>query len=89
MMIETAKIYNLSPEDYLRCVFERAPYCETTADWEKLLPGTLKLHRSSLAASGKMIKRKKHPVIGRFFFVQILVCFDGYNMVTYKDWRFL
>lgn len=34
-----------------------------------------------------MIKRKKHPVIGRFFFVQILVCFDGYNMVTYKDWR--
>ena len=37
-MIETAKIHNLSPEDYLRCVFERAPYCETIADWEKLLP---------------------------------------------------
>ena len=32
-------------------------------------PGTLKLHRSSLEASGKMIKRKKHPVIGCFFFV--------------------
>lgn len=37
-MIETAKIHNISPEDYLRCVFERAPYCKTTADWEKLLP---------------------------------------------------
>ena len=32
-------------------------------------PGTLKLRRSSLEASGKMIKRKKHPVIGCFFFV--------------------
>ena len=32
-------------------------------------PGTLKLRRSSLAASGKMIKQKKHPVIGCFFFV--------------------
>ena len=36
-MIETAKIHSLSPEDYLRCVFECAPYCETIADWKKLL----------------------------------------------------
>lgn len=42
-MIETAKIHNLSPEDYLRCVFERAPYCETTADWEKLLPCNIEI----------------------------------------------
>lgn len=42
-MIETAKIHNLSPEDYLRCVFERAPYCETTADWEKLLPWNIEI----------------------------------------------
>ena len=42
-MIETAKIHNLSPEDYLRCVFERAPYCETTADWKKLLPWNIEI----------------------------------------------
>ena len=49
-------------------------------------PGTLKLRRSSLAASGKMIKRKKYPVIGRFFFVQILACFDGYE-INKTVWR--
>ena len=43
MMIETAKIHSQSPEDYLRCVFERAPYCETTADWEKLLPWNIEI----------------------------------------------
>ena len=37
-MIETAKIHGKSPEDYLRCVFERAPYCVTTEDWRRLLP---------------------------------------------------
>ena len=42
-MIETAKIHNISPEDYLRCVFERAPYCKTTTDWEKLLPWNIKI----------------------------------------------
>ena len=42
-MIETAKIHNLSPKDYLRCVFERTPYCETTADWEKLLPWNIEI----------------------------------------------
>ena len=42
-MIETAKIHSLSPEDYLRCVFERAPYCETTADWKKLLPWNIEI----------------------------------------------
>ncbi|WP_443738827.1 transposase domain-containing protein, partial [Treponema sp.] len=42
-LIETAKIHNLSPEDYLRCVFERAPYCETTEDWQKLLPWNIKI----------------------------------------------
>ena len=42
-MIETAKIHNLSSEGYLRCVFERAPYCETIADWEKLLPWNIEI----------------------------------------------
>lgn len=42
-MIETAKIHNISPEDYLRCVFERAPYCKTDEDWEKLLPWNIKI----------------------------------------------
>ena len=42
-MIETAKIHNLNPEDYLRCVFEHAPYCEKTSDWEKILPWNIKI----------------------------------------------
>mgnify|MGYP003318886397 CR=1 FL=1 len=42
-MIETAKIHNISPEDYLRCVFERAPYCKSDEDWEKLLPWNIKI----------------------------------------------
>ena len=39
-----------------------------------------------LAACGKMIKRKKHPVIGCFFFVQILACFDGYHDDDFEYW---
>ncbi|MBB5227053.1 hypothetical protein DYE50_02650 [Treponema ruminis] len=37
------KIHKVSPEDYLRCVFERAPYCETSEDWEKLLPWNIEI----------------------------------------------
>ena len=56
-------------EDYLRCVFERAPYCETTADWEKLLLLNIEIKPFQPRGQWKMIKRKKHPVIGFFFFV--------------------
>ena len=28
----------IAPEDYFRCLFEKAPYSETENDWEKLLP---------------------------------------------------
>ena len=88
-MIETAKIRNL-PLKITSAVFLSVLLtAKQLPTGKNSSPGTLKLRRSSLAASGKMIKRKKHPVIGCFFFVQILVCFDGYNMVTYKDWRFL
>ena len=42
-LIETAKLQNLVPEDYLRCLFEKAPYAETTEDWEKLLPWNIEV----------------------------------------------
>ncbi len=31
------------PEDYMRNVFEKAPYCETQEDWEKLLPWNIEM----------------------------------------------
>ena len=37
-LIETAKQNGIAPEDYLRCLFEKAPYAETENDWKKLLP---------------------------------------------------
>lgn len=42
-LIETAKFNGKSPEDYLRCLFEQAPYAETQADWEKLLPWNIEI----------------------------------------------
>ena len=37
-LIETAKQNGVSPNDYLRVVFEKAPTALTPADWEALLP---------------------------------------------------
>ena len=42
-LIETAKANGKSPEDYLRCLFEQAPYAETESDWEKLLPWNIEI----------------------------------------------
>ena len=42
-LIETAKFNGKSPEDYLRCLFEKAPYAETEEDWEKLLPWNIEI----------------------------------------------
>lgn len=33
----------IAPEDYLRCLFEKAPYAETREDWEKLLPSNIEI----------------------------------------------
>ncbi|MCR5187455.1 MAG: transposase domain-containing protein [Treponema sp.] len=30
-------------EDYLRCLFEKAPYAETENDWKKLLPWNIEI----------------------------------------------
>ena len=35
--MEQEKHNGIAPEDYLRCLFEKAPYAETENDWEKLL----------------------------------------------------
>ena len=42
-LIETTKFNGKSPEDYLRCLFEKAPYAETEEDWEKLLPWNIEI----------------------------------------------
>ena len=42
-IIETAKQNGIAPEDYLRCLFEKAPYAETREDWEKLLPWNIEI----------------------------------------------
>ena len=42
-LIETAKQNGIAPEDYLRCLFEKAPYAETENDWKKLLPWNIEI----------------------------------------------
>ncbi|MDY5634650.1 transposase domain-containing protein [Treponema sp.] len=42
-LIETAKANNKNPEDYLRCLFEKAPYAQTNEDWNKLLPWNIEI----------------------------------------------
>ena len=42
-LIETAKANSKNPEDYLRCLFEKAPYAQTAGDWNKLLPWNIEI----------------------------------------------
>ena len=42
-LIETAKANSKNPEDYLRCLFEKAPYARTAEDWKKLLPWNIQI----------------------------------------------
>ena len=42
-LIENAKLYKLDPYEYLRCVFDQAPFCESEKDFEKLLPWNIKI----------------------------------------------
>lgn len=42
-LIENAKLYKLDPYEYLRCVFDQAPLCESEKDFEKLLPWNIKI----------------------------------------------
>lgn len=42
-LIETAKANNINPQDYLRCLFEKAPYAQTEQDWQKLLPWNIEI----------------------------------------------
>ena len=54
-LIETAKQNGIAPEDYLRCLFEKAPYAETENDWKKLLPWNIEI--TPYKISGEWIKR--------------------------------
>ena len=42
-LIETAKANSKNPEDYLRCLFEKAPYAQIAEDWKKLLPWNIEI----------------------------------------------
>lgn len=44
-LIECAKIHNINPEDYLRCIFEQAADTDgwTEDDWKQLLPWNIKV----------------------------------------------
>ena len=42
-LIETAKANGINPEDYLRCLFEKAPYAQTGEDWQSLLPWNIEI----------------------------------------------
>ncbi|MGN1267328.1 MAG: IS66 family transposase, partial [Dorea sp.] len=33
-LIENAKLYKLDPYEYLRCIFDQAPFCESEKDFE-------------------------------------------------------
>ena len=42
-LIETAKANSKNPEDYLRGLFEKAPYAQTAEDWKKLLSWNIEI----------------------------------------------
>jgi hypothetical protein len=42
-LIESAKENGLNPQEYLRCVFECAPLCSSTDDWQKLMPWNIQI----------------------------------------------
>lgn len=42
-LIETAKANGINPEDYMRCLFEKAPYAWTDEDWQQLLPWNIEI----------------------------------------------
>ena len=42
-LIETAKANGVNPGEYLRCLFEQAPYAESEEDWKKLLPWNIEI----------------------------------------------
>ena len=44
-LIECVNIYNINPEDYLRCIFEQAADTDgwTEDDWKQLLPWNIKI----------------------------------------------
>lgn len=51
-LIETAKANSKNPKDYLRCLFEKAPYAQTAEDWKNCFPGTLRLPLLKCAVNG-------------------------------------
>lgn len=44
-LIETAKIHDLEPYDYLNTIFKALPYAETVEDFEALLPWNFKARK--------------------------------------------
>jgi len=42
-LIESAKENGLNPQEYLHCVFERAPLYTNDDNWQKLMPWNIQL----------------------------------------------
>ena len=57
-LIECAKMHNINPEDYLRCIFEQATNTDSWIedDWKKLLPWNVKI--TSFIPQGAWISSK-------------------------------
>ena len=58
-LIECAKIHNINPEDYLRCIFEQAANTDSWSedDWKNLLPWNIKI--TSFIPQGIWISSKR------------------------------
>jgi hypothetical protein len=44
-LIETAKLHDLQPYEYLNTIFKALPYAETVEDFEALLPWNFKARK--------------------------------------------
>ena len=58
-LVQTCILNKINPVDYLRCLFEQAPYAKTEADWISLLPWNIQLTPFEL--QGKWLAPESAP----------------------------
>ena len=59
-LVQTCILNKINPVDYLRCLFEQAPYAKTEADWISLLPWNIQLTPFEL--QGKWLAPESAPI---------------------------
>ena len=85
--IECAKIHNINPEDYLRCIFGQAANTDswTEDDWKNLLPWNIKItsfHKAfGFRLKGSKIDRHEKKIIN----VSLYNVYSVYQSTEYKD----